>query len=242
MTEDSFYEELLLVEEELIDDYVGGQLSLDERQRFEQHFLSIPERHSQLRFAQALSRYVSNSSEKSETKSAEAEGESAGAQPLTPTPEPSRPVWFRAFWGSRAWALRAAVALAVVVVMAGALWFSRPRTSPHQTFATLTLTASVGNRAEGPQAGKVKLPPDAYALRIFLMLPEATAPAARYRAELVSGSGETKSFEVAVQDSRSVSVVIPSAQLARGQYVLRLFKTEADGAEQRVASYFFNVE
>src|SRR2546421_10480473 len=34
----------LLVEEELIDDYVGGQLSLDERQRFEQHFLSIPER------------------------------------------------------------------------------------------------------------------------------------------------------------------------------------------------------
>ena len=242
MTEDSFYEELLLVEEELIDDYVGGQLSLDERQRFEQHFLCIPERHSQLRFAQALSRYVSNSSEKSETESAEAEGESAGAQPLAPTPEPSRPVWFRAFWGSRAWALRAAVALAVVVVMAGALWLSRTRTSPHQTFATLTLTASVGNRAEGPQAGKVKLPPDADALRIFLMLPEATAPAARYRAELVSGSGETKSFEVAVQDSRSVSVVIPSAQLARGQYVLRLFKTEADGAEQRVASYFFNVE
>ena len=239
MTEDSFYEELLLVEEELIDDYVGGQLSLDERQRFEQHFLSIPERHSQLRFAQALSHYVSNSSEKSETESAEAED----AQPLAPTPEPSRSVWFRAFWGSRAWALRAAVALAVVVVMAGALWLSRPRTSPHQTFATLTLTASVGNRAEGPQAGKVKLPPDADALRIFLMLPEAMAPAARYRAELVSGSGETKSFEVAVQDSRSVSVVIPSAQLARGQYVLRLFKTEADGAEQRVGgSYLFNVE
>ena len=74
------------------------------------------------------------------------------------------------------------------------------------------------------------------------MIPEAMAPAARYRAELVSGSGETKSFEVAVQDSRSVSVVIPSAQLARGQYVLRLFKSEADGAEQRVGSYFFNVE
>src|SRR5947207_3162054 len=85
--------------------------------------------------------------------------------------------------------------------------------------------------------------PPADALRIFLTLPEGSAPATRYRAELLNENGETKSFETAGQDSRSVSVVIPSAQLARGQYVLKLFKTEADGAEQRVGgSYLFNVE
>ena len=243
MTEDGFFDELLLVEEELIDDYVGGQLPLDERQRFEQHFLSTPERQRQLRFAQALSRYVSNSSEKSEGESAQAEGESARAQPLAHTSGQKRAGWFDAFWGSRAWALRSAVALAVVVVAVGALWLSRQRTTQPRTFATLTLTASAGNRAEGVQARKVKLPPDADALRIFLMLPEGSAPATRYRAELVNGNGETKSFEVAVQDSRSVSAVIPAAQLARGQYALRLYKTDADGSEQRVpGSYFFNVK
>ena len=61
MTEDGFFEELLLVEEELIDDYIGDQLSLDERQSFEQHFLSTSGRHGQLRFAQAL-RFAANSS------------------------------------------------------------------------------------------------------------------------------------------------------------------------------------
>ena len=243
MTEDGFFEELLLVEEEFIDDYIGDQLSLDERQSFEQHFLSTPGRHGQLRFAQALSRYVSNSSEKSETESLEAKGESETVQPLAPTPEPTWAERFRAFWGSRAWAFRTAAALAVVVVVAGALWLLRPRTTPPQTFATLTLSASMSNRAEGVQAAKVKLPLNADALRIFLTLPEGSAPAALYRAELLSENGETKSFEAAGQDSRSVSVVIPAAQLARGQYVLKLFKTEADGAEQRVGgSYSFNVE
>src|SRR2546423_7598348 len=211
MTEDGFFEELLLVEEELMDEYVGGQLSSDERRRFERHFLSTPERHGQLRFAQALSRYVSNSSAKSETESPEAQDESARAQRLAPTPEPTWAERFRAFWGNRTWALRTAAALAVVVVLAGAFWLLRPRTTPPQTFATLTLSASMSNRAEGVQAAKVKLPLNADALRIFLTLPEGSAPAARYRAELLSENGETKSFEATAEDSRSVSLVIPAA-------------------------------
>src|SRR2546423_943505 len=237
MTEDGFFDELLLAEEELIDDYVGGQLPLNERRRFEQHFLSTPERQRQLRFAQALSRYVSNSSEQSETESARAENEFAKAQLPASSPAPAWAARLRAFWGSRTLAL-ATMALAAVVIAGSWLWLSRTR-----TFATLTLTASAGNRAEGVQASKVELPPDADALRIFLMLPEGSASATRYRAELVNGNGETKSFEVAVQDSRSVSAVIPAAQLARGQYALRLYKTDADGSEQRVpGSYFFNVK
>src|SRR2546423_4909082 len=176
MTEDGSFDELLLVEEELIDDYVGGQLPFDERRRFEQHFLSTPERQRQLRFAQALSRYVSNSSEQSETESARAENESARAQLPASSPAPAWAARLRAFWGSRTWAL-ATVALAAVVIAGSWLWLSRTRTSPPKTFATLTLTASVGNRAEGVQARKVKLPPDA--LRIFLMLPEGSAPATR---------------------------------------------------------------
>src|SRR5436305_30769 len=71
MTEDGSYEELLLSEEELIDDYVSGELSDAERLKFEEHFLCTPERQRQLSFAQALSRYASNATEGSEAKSGE---------------------------------------------------------------------------------------------------------------------------------------------------------------------------
>src|SRR5215213_5287831 len=54
------YEELLLVEEELIDEYVAGGLYKHERQQFEIHFLITAERHNNLRFGQLLKRYVNS--------------------------------------------------------------------------------------------------------------------------------------------------------------------------------------
>lgn len=53
------YEELLLVEEELIDEYVSGGLSKLEREQFETHFLITAARQKNLRFGQLLKRYVS---------------------------------------------------------------------------------------------------------------------------------------------------------------------------------------
>ncbi|HEV2915077.1 MAG TPA: CHAT domain-containing protein [Pyrinomonadaceae bacterium] len=60
LTEDSFFEELLMAEDELIDDYLSGALSEEEQGRFENHFLSTTERQRKLRFARALRRHVSN--------------------------------------------------------------------------------------------------------------------------------------------------------------------------------------
>ena len=237
LAEPDFLDELLLGEEELIDDYVRENLPDDDRLKFERHFLSTPERRRQLSFARALGRYVSNAAES-------AGGESAPQRPHAPTPGPNWAGRLRAFWGGGPRVLRAAAALLAVAVMFGALWLlSRPRTPTPRTFATLTLTAGAGDRAVGVQAAKVKLPPDADALKIFLVLPDGATPAARYRAELESDSGETKSLVADVQDARSVSVLIPSAQLARGRYALRLFVTDAGGAERRTGgSYLFNVE
>ncbi|MBC7931064.1 MAG: hypothetical protein H7Z38_10935 [Rubrivivax sp.] len=148
----------------------------------------------------------------------------------------------RAFWSSQPRALRAAVALALVVVVAGALWLYRPRTQAPQTFATLTLSVSASNRADAVQASKVKLSPADTALRVYLTLPEPPLPTARYRAELDNDAGESKPSEIAGQDARSVLVVIPATQLARGRYALKLFTTAAGKAERPIGSYFFNVE
>jgi len=54
------YDELLLLEEELIDQYLAGGLSEAERQQFETHFLVTAERQNKLRFGQLLERYMSS--------------------------------------------------------------------------------------------------------------------------------------------------------------------------------------
>ena len=82
------------------------------------------------------------------------------------------------------------------------------------------------------------------ALRIFLTLPEGTPAAARYDVELEDEKGQVERLKATAQDARTVSLVIPSERLARGQYALRLFAIGADGREQRVpgGSYLFNAE
>lgn len=242
LTEESFFEEVLLVEDELIDLYINDDLTNEERKSFERHFLATPERHRKLNFARAFDKYVSSHSEKSAN---ERDASASAVEESTPQVSPAKSTWaerFRAFWNNRGWALRAATALAVVAVLAVAFWVWRSRTSSPRMFASVTLTASASNRAEGVQSTPVKLPPDADALRVELKLPEASTAEARYRVELENERAETKPLEVVGQDSQSVRVLIEAAQLARGRYVLKLFKTGAEGGDQRLGSYFFTVE
>jgi hypothetical protein len=55
------YEELLVLEEELIDQYITNNLSPSERQRFETNFLVTAERQNKLRFGRLLRRYLDSS-------------------------------------------------------------------------------------------------------------------------------------------------------------------------------------
>ncbi|HEY0380421.1 MAG TPA: hypothetical protein VGC87_26145 [Pyrinomonadaceae bacterium] len=230
LTEESFLEELSFAEEELIDDYDGGALPANERAGFEQNFLSTDERRRKLRFARALTRY---SSEKAGTKSAEL---SSAKRTLAER--------LRAFWrGQPAW-LRVAATLALVAVLAAAWWFSFPRTASPRTVVALSLplTAS-SDRAQGAQASKVKLNPDDDALKISLRLPGGLAPGSAYRVELMDEGGKASTVKISEQDEKSVSVIIPTSQLARGPYAIRLYAAPAGGAEQRVpGSYLFTVE
>lgn len=60
ITESGLYEEVFIVEEELIDDYIAGRLSADERTAFESYFMNSPERQEQFRIANALRVYISD--------------------------------------------------------------------------------------------------------------------------------------------------------------------------------------
>jgi anti-sigma factor RsiW len=227
-------EQINVVEEDLIDAYLRGELTPERRQRFERYYLTTEARQERVIMAAALLRHIDEYN---------AASKPAVAAPPTRLTAAER---FRAFWNSQTWALRAAASIAVVAVaavIAGVLWPLLFRAPTPRTFATLTLAISNINRAEGAQADRVKLPPGAEALKVSLTLPRQSPPAARYRVELEDDNGETESVEVAGNDAQSVLVVIPAAQLARGQYALKLFAVKTDGEEQRInGSYFFNVE
>ena len=54
ITEKDFYDELTIAEDELIDQYLDGDLTSSEREQFESHFLSSPDRRQKVRFGSAL--------------------------------------------------------------------------------------------------------------------------------------------------------------------------------------------
>jgi methionine-rich copper-binding protein CopC len=231
--EEEWPEQIAAVEEDLIEAYLRDQLTPAQRRSFEQNYLVTEARQERVAAAAALLRYID---ERNNERNAATEPRLDAV-----APEQNWAERFRAFWGGTSWAARAAAAAAIVVLIAGALWYFLPRSTG--TFATLTLTLSQSNRAEGAQVDKVKLASNTEALRVTLTLPQPTPQAARYRVELENADGEKRPVEVADQDAQAVRVVIPAAQLARGQYVLKLFAVGSDGGEQRInGSYFFAVE
>ena len=60
MTDDDLFGLISIVEDELIDAYLGNKLSERERAGFESHFLSTPERQRKLSFAETLKTYRVN--------------------------------------------------------------------------------------------------------------------------------------------------------------------------------------
>ncbi|MDT5269303.1 MAG: hypothetical protein QOH49_1489 [Acidobacteriota bacterium] len=222
--------QIRLVERDLIDAYLSRELTPEQRQHFELNYLTNEVRLKRVATAAALLRHVDTL----ETEEA-------------PTPTPVERTWINsliAVWRGRSLALRAGLAVGVVLILMGGAWLYRTRTTSPRVIATLTLTISVdNNRAEGTAPGIVKLSPDADALRINLRLPDKSATAASYRAELINNDGKSIPLSVAGQDAEFVSVEILAARLTRGRYVLRLFAVRPEGTEQRVSGiYLFNVE
>ena len=99
------FEELLVAEDEIIDEYLGGKLNVDERASFEKHFLSTPERHEKLKFGRAFDRFL---------------GTQISDTPVQLLP-PSRTqwAWAQALFSSP---LRVAVLALVVLVLAFTGW------------------------------------------------------------------------------------------------------------------------
>jgi CHAT domain-containing protein len=136
MTDDGYFEEFELVKEELCDHYLEGELTGEERERFERHFLTTPARRRSLRLAQALTAYPAP----------------PARERVAPKSEPVRPpfAWARALFAPP---LRAAACLLAAAALALGVWLAFFRQSSAVTEGLLALGAAY--RDERPVEARV---------------------------------------------------------------------------------------
>ena len=218
LVEDDFLQEVELTKDELAQEYAGGELTTKERQWLQKNFLASPEGKQKHEFAKTFDNYVKN--------------HRAQHQKSTSLIERLRNLLSQPKF-------RTAASTAIVLVIAIGVYRQIQRVPTPQSIASLTVTSSQGTRSTGPVSGlqSVKLREDA--LKLTLMLPQAVSPGSAFRVEVLSDDNVTRTFEASAQDTQSISVQIPAAQLPRGQYVVTVFAINGNRNEPRVPGYYY---
>lgn len=214
-----FWEQMCLAEDELIDDYVNGDLVPEERTRFERCFLTTPERREKLSFSRALKAHVEN--RRSEQKQ-------AWWEPLV------RPLFVPS------WA--AAAAAVLLVVLPGLTWqLAPPRASRDDVSAWLSAGLVRGTDVK---LERIPIPPESRIVR--LRIDTNGSQYAAYHATLHQVTGEEmwtqNNLEPTTIDGRqAIALTVPSELLPTGDYYIRLRGVSPPQQPVLLARYDFRV-
>lgn len=227
LTDSAFYEELLIAEDDLIDEYLEGELSPSEQRNFEEHFLLTPERQKKLRFAGALKKYV-----------AEKQTQKPFISPI--------PKWWHpsALLSSQNPFATVSVAIAMLLVVVAFLWVIRnPRPQGASGLAiTVDLTPGLV-RADG-EIKRISIPSGTGTVNVRLALPTDEYPS--YRAVVLTSQGtkiwSTDSVKTETLDGRkTIFLSLPADLLSPGDYQVRVSGQLPDAKFEAVTSYTFRV-
>ena len=233
LAEPGIYEELLIAEDELIDQYVAGDLSELERQRFESHFLITAERQANLRFGQQLQRCVNfhiavNEQEKDPIPTQQPAVDHSFSLLRTPIRR----------WSALAFV--AAILACIGVILVG--WFGSKREVEGVPVLTVTLQPGSGiSGISGTQ--RVNVPPKGVEVKLELELTRATFR--NYKSELFR---ENKSLQVSDElkieakgEQHVVPFTITGEMLSPGDYQIKLSGVLDSGADEFIDNYSFRV-
>lgn len=265
LSDQDYFDQLLRSEEELTDEYARGEMVSPDREKFEGHFLSSPERREGLAFAQALNRYLSTHKQ---------------WIPARPGLFPRQPVFMEA-------ALMAAV---VVLVAALGLMLrtntqlreqveqnQSQRAQAEQRAAMLTrqmeqqqeqlnrleqdlarleplirqgdsdllsLVLTPGLSRASDQIPTLNLAPGIHRVRLDLKIEDGSYRS--YRAEVQTAEGEIVWSREGLQTRQTghrqvVEVVLPAALLTRSDYLVMLTGITPTVASDKIGTYHFSV-
>ncbi len=236
------FEELLIAEEELMDQFLSGEITDREREAIETRFLQSPERQEHLRFARALKTYVSTHGPQT-TRAFGIQKETVIESDASERVRGKRSLISRLF--PRHPALAFSLAGALVLILVGGIWLAnrivnRPRGA--QTVWAIELTPGL-QRDEG-EIKKLAIPGNTDAVRLQLDLTENQY--ASYEAVVLDIDGRSiitrKNLKAQTANGlQLVAVDVESAFLTPGDYRVKLSGLSANGNPESLGSYPFKV-
>lgn len=234
LTDPSFGEEFDTVVDELTDQYVRAELTVDERKRAEKHFLSAPERRGKLEFAtELLSHADAERGERAER------AQVATVRPIVVPATPSLLDQIRAFW--RRPTLAHGGLIAAVLLVAVGLVFFLLSFGKSQEYMALNVPLSSSDRAESVAPVSAQLA--GAGLELNLPIPEQAKDAKDLGLKLIDENGVERDLTIAERTDKAIKVRIPADWLSRGSYVIQLSRVKPDGSAERVrGSYNFVIE
>jgi hypothetical protein len=234
LTVPSVYEELLVAEEELIDQYVAGELSALEQQQFETHFLITAERQKNLRFGKLLHKYAKSQTDLTELEESPIPVDQSFSLLRTPVRR----------WSALA-VLAAIFGCAGIIFVRGLVNKREAACVVRETNSrVMTVTLSPGSAASGGSTTQqVNVPPRGVEVKLELELANPTFR--NYKSELFR---ENKSLQVAnklTSEAKGEQHVVPftvtGEMLSPGDYQVKLSGVLDSGADEFIDNYSFRV-
>lgn len=259
LTNPEYGENVLIIENELIEDYLEDALTEAELIGFEQHFLLTPQQIRKLRIAKSLKKYAAN---QADTRHPPADEETS----LPRNGQRRTTSWLN--WRRPLVVLPIAAALLLVLTL-GTVKLLEMRRLSHQREQQLSrriaaerelaklndpatprdgLAFSVALSPvlvrDAQRAGKVSPPANAPVVELLLLLVGERYPSYRV---LLLRTGETEPLTIQnlhagnTPKGQAVIVKIPSHLLQHGDYQLQLLGVMANGETELVSNYDFQV-
>lgn len=235
------YEELTIVENELIDEYLRGELSPSDRESFEAHFMSAPERNEKMRFARALRKAANaESAAQAQEDSITDQGLEAVLDVAEPPPK-SRPFTFLPFQTPIVSYALAALLLLGVVGVSWLVWKSLRTREPGNVLAVV-LTPGL-TRDEGGETKRIVVPADTGTVRLQLLLTNNQYQV--YEATLLDSDGRTLTKKAGLKpqpvNPPALYFDVPAGLLPRGDYRVKLSEMSESGNTEGVGNYSLRV-
>jgi hypothetical protein len=240
-----FREAALIVEEELIDDYLAGLLPTDEQTHFDAHYLSGPRQQQEVTLARAIREYALNN---------------AAAMPAVEPKAPRRKLLDILTGRGRLPAL--VVATLLLVAVAGPLlwWVStwqgnRPQLvnaaavarlnkQPYSAEPSLSVPLTdFLNRTVG-QGQKFAVPANIEIVQLQLALPATSYQSYQVTLRVTDGAELFTISDLSAQQTeagRLLNLRLPARLLTPRDYTLSLSGRTTDGRAESVADYYFRV-
>ena len=217
------FEEVLIAEDELVDHYVAGRLSVDDKVRFESHFLVTPDRVRKMQFGHTFQRYLE----------------------LNDTAEV--PLALKPVNRFQLWPMRPVMAFSLLVVACLAslgLYWGLVHKDGVGSGKSQVITLAAGTaRSTGAALHRETIAPETSTIELRLVVLELRHRTykADFESETTKVTDVTSSQTREENGEKSVVFSVPTRQLPPDDYQVKLSGTDDTGQTEFIDSYSFGI-